>query len=101
MIPRDHDYAGNERDQHNMNINCIYDGELIWIYMDGCHSWTDGCYTHQWTHAMYPKTLMDIVKCAENAIYLYGYNRDVVPQILIECGDALYDILPFDNRGGN
>lgn len=90
MIPYDHDYAGNRRADHQMNIQCHYDGELIWLFMEGCHSWVDGCYTHNWTHAIPMKAFDDIVKCATNAIYLYTYLIEVIPQIQEEVGDIAF-----------
>ena len=88
MIPYDHDYAGIRRKEHMMNVRASFDGEHIWIFLNGAHSWADGCYTHEWTHCMLPHTLYDIVMCAENAIYLYYYQTDIVPQLREEIGDG-------------
>jgi len=100
MIPRDHDYAGKERDQHMMGVHAVYDGVLLWITMDGCHSWDDGCYTHQWTHAMPLISFENIVNCATNAIHNHYYQTQVLPQLIEEIGgeDGL-QMLFFDNRG--
>lgn len=90
MIPYDHDYAGKRRYDHKMNIAAHFDGELLWIFMDGCHSWADGCYTHVWTHAMPLDAFNDIMTCATSAVFNYIYLRDVVPQLQEEIGDMSF-----------
>lgn len=101
MIPRDHDYTGKERDQHKMNITTWYDGELIWIELDGTHSWNDGCYTHRWVHAMPIQSLLDIVKNALESYNRYIYITEVHPQVPIEIGEEWEQTHGmFDNAGG-
>uniref|UniRef100_A0A6M3ISI0 Uncharacterized protein n=1 Tax=viral metagenome TaxID=1070528 RepID=A0A6M3ISI0_9ZZZZ len=87
MIPYDHDYAGIRRKEHMMDIRTAFDGEHIWIFLNGVHSWADGCYTHEWTHCMLPHTLDDIVMSVKNAMYLYDYQVNVIPQLREELGD--------------
>lgn len=88
MIPHDHDYEGKDRSEHQMQLNAYFDGELIWLWMRGAHSWQDGCYSHNWTHAMLPKTFSDIVMVVTNAIDLYHYLTEVVPCFAEEWGDV-------------
>lgn len=101
MIPRDHDYDGKERDKHMMHINCWYDGDLLWICMDGCHSWTDGCYTHEWTHAMRLKTFEDIINSATNAVFAFCYQTQVIPQLEAEIGEDYWQCVFYDSSYGD
>jgi len=90
MIPYDHDYTGKRRSTHNMTIASAFDGELLWITMDGCHSWADGCYDHRWVLAMPTEAFSAIVDRATRAIDLHIYLRDVYPQLQEEIGDISF-----------
>jgi hypothetical protein len=75
-------------EEHKTHINAYYDGDLIYLWLDGVYAWYDDEYTHKIYLVNKPQFYLDLLKSLEKSIDNYEYKIDVVPQLKEEVGDV-------------